>query len=192
MIYEALSCLVDEINEHFRIRLKVSEDKVILSAIVNQDGSIAIQGENKILLTLINIEKETVGRNNSSLSVASIGINKSPVLTVNLHVLFSAYFSNGNYPESLRFISFIIAFFQQKSAFNRVNTPRLDSEIDKLIFEMASISPEQLNNVWGCLGAKYMPSVIYKIRMLTYNNNIIREIRPLVSDVESDNTIDNS
>jgi hypothetical protein len=57
---------------------------------------------------------------------------------------------------------------------------------------MASISPEQLNNVWGCLGAKYMPSVIYKIRMLTYNNNIIREIRPLVSDVESDNTIDNS
>ena len=192
MIYEALSCLVDEINEHFRIRLKVSEDKVILSAIVNQDGSIAIQGENKILLTLINIEKETVGRNNSSLSVASIGINKSPVLTVNLHVLFSAYFSNGNYPESLRFISFIIAFFQQKSAFNRVNTPRLDSEIDKLIFEMATISPEQLNNVWGCLGAKYMPSVIYKIRMLTYNNNIIREIRPLVSDVESDNTIDNS
>lgn len=192
MIYEALSCLVDEINEHFRIRLKVSEDKVILSAIVNQDGSIAIQGENKILLTLINIEKETVGRNNSSLSVASIGINKSPVLTVNLHVLFSAYFSNGNYPESLRFISFIIAFFQQKSAFNRVNTPRLDPEIDKLIFEMANISPEQLNNVWGCLGAKYMPSVIYKIRMLTYNNNIIREIRPLVSDVESDNTIDNS
>jgi hypothetical protein len=73
-----------------------------------------------------------------------------------------------------------------------VNTPRLDPEIDKLIFEMASISPEQLNNVWGCLGAKYMPSVIYKIRMLTYNNNIIREIRPLVSDVESDNTIDNS
>ena len=192
MIYEALSCLVDEINEHFRIRLKVSEDKVILSAIVNQDGSIAIQGENKILLTLINIEKETVGRNNSSFSVASLGINKSPVLTVNLHVLFSAYFSNGNYPESLRFISFIIAFFQQKSAFNRVNTPRLDPEIDKLIFEMASISPEQLNNVWGCLGAKYMPSVIYKIRMLTYNNNNIREIRPLVSDVESDNNIDNS
>jgi hypothetical protein len=130
--------------------------------------------------------------NNSNSSVSSIGIKKSPELTVNLYVLFSAYFSNGNYPESLRFISFIIAFFQQKGAFNRVNTPRLDPEIDKLIFEMASISPEQLNNVWGCLGAKYMPSVIYKVRMLTYNNNIIREIRPLVSGVESDNNIANT
>src|SRR5690606_3720735 len=105
MIYEALSCLADEINEHFRLRLKVSEDKVVLSAIVNQDGTIAVQGENKILLTLINIEKETVGKNNS-LSVGS-PVN-SPVLTVNLYIIFSAYFSSGNYPESLRFISFII------------------------------------------------------------------------------------
>jgi hypothetical protein len=54
---------------------------------------------------------------------------------------------------------------------------------------MASISPEQLNNIWGCLGAKYMPSVVYKVRMLTYNNNTIREIRPVVSGVESDNNI---
>jgi hypothetical protein len=89
----------------------------------------------------------------------------------------------------LRFISFIIAFFQQKSAFTRADTPGLDPEIDKLIFEMASISPEQLNNIWGCLGAKYMPSVVYKVRMLTYNNNTIREIRPVVSGVESDNNI---
>ena len=192
MIYEALSCLVDEINEYFRIRLKVSEDKVSLSAIVNQDGTIAIQGENKILLTLTNIEKETIGRNNSAFSGSPLSTNKSPILTVNLYVLFSAYFSNGNYPESLRFISFIIAFFQQKNVFTHVNTPRLDPEIDKLIFEMASISPEQLNNIWGSLGAKYMPSVIYKVRMLTYNNNIIREYRPLVSGVESDNNIANS
>ena len=55
MIYEALSCLVDEINEHFRIRLKVSEDKVSLSAIVNQDGTIAIQGENKVFITTVYI-----------------------------------------------------------------------------------------------------------------------------------------
>ena len=192
MIYEALSCLVDEINEHFRIRLKVSEDKVSLSAIVNQDGTIAIQGENKILLTLTNIEKETVGRNNSAFSGSPLSNNKSPILTVNLYILFSAYFSNGNYPESLRFISFIIAFFQQKSVFNHINTPRLDPEIDKLIFEMASISPEQLNNIWGSLGAKYMPSVIYKVRMLTYDNNVIREYRPLVTGVESDNNIANS
>lgn len=192
MIYEALSCLAEEINEFFRIRLKISEEKVTLSAIVNQDGTIAIQGENKVLITLINIEKETIGKSNSGIGGSAVLINKSSALTINLYVMFSAYFTNGNYPEALRFISFIIAFFQQNSVFTRVNTPRMDKEIEKLVFEMASISPEQLNNIWGSLGAKYMPSVIYKVRMLTYDSNIVREYRPLVSGVESDNDIVNN
>ena len=192
MIYEALSCLTEEINQYFRIRLKVSEDKVVLSAILNQDGTIAIQGENKILVTLVNIEKESIGKSNSGIPGSSMLINKSSALTINLYVLFSAYFSNGNYPEALRFISFIIAYFQQNSVFTRLNTPRLDVDIEKLVFEMASISPEQLNNIWGSLGAKYMPSVVYKVRMLTFDNNIIREYRPLITGVENDNNIANN
>ena len=191
MIYEALSCLSEEINQYFRIRLKVSEDKVVLSAILNQDGTIAIQGENKILVTLVNIEKESIGKSNSGIPGSSMLINKSSALTINLYVLFSAYFSNGNYPEALRFISFIIAYFQQNSVFTRLNTPRLDVDIEKLVFEMASISPEQLNNIWGSLGAKYMPSVVYKVRMLTFDNNIVREYRPLITGVENDNNIAN-
>ena len=192
MIYEALSCLAEEINQYFRIRLKVSEDKVVLSAIVNQDGTIAIQGENKILVTLVNIEKESIGKSNSGIPGSSMLINRSSALTINLYVLFSAYFSNGNYPEALRFISFIIAYFQQNSVFTRLNTPRLDVDIEKLVFEMASISPEQLNNIWGSLGAKYMPSVVYKVRMLTFDNNIVREYRPLITGVENDNNIANN
>ena len=192
MIYEALSCLTEEINQYFRIRLKVSEDKVVLSAILNQDGTIAIQGENKILVTLVNIEKESIGKSNSGIPGSSMLINKSSALTINLYVLFSAYFSNGNYPEALRFISFIIAYFQQNSVFTRLNTPRLYVDIEKLVFEMASISPEQLNNIWGSLGAKYMPSVVYKVRMLTFDNNIIREYRPLITGVENDNNIANN
>lgn len=192
MIYEALSCLTEEINQYFRIRLKVSEDKVVLSAILNQEGTIAIQGENKILVTLVNIEKESIGKSNSGIPGSSMLINKSSALTINLYVLFSAYFSNGNYPEALRFISFIIAYFQQNSVFTRLNTPKLDVDIEKLVFEMASISPEQLNNIWGSLGAKYMPSVVYKVRMLTFDNNIVREYRPLITGVENDNNIANN
>jgi hypothetical protein len=192
MIYEALSCLADEINEYFRIRLKINEDKVVLSAIVNQDGTIAIQGENKILITLVNIEKESIGKSNSGIPGSSVLINKSSALTINLYVLFSAYFSNGNYPEALRFISFIIAYFQQNSVFTRVNTPRLDIDIEKMVFELATVSPEQVNNIWGALGAKYMPSVVYKVRMLTFDNNIVREYRPLITGIDNENDIANN
>lgn len=57
MIYEALTCLFDEMNKYFRNRLKLNEQRVILSSLINQDGTVAIQGENKIVVTLINVEK---------------------------------------------------------------------------------------------------------------------------------------
>ncbi len=181
MIYEALTCLTEEINEYFRNKLKVSDERVILSAIVNQDGSVAIQGENKVVLTLINIEKEAFTKSSAA---GRFQGNASPPASVNLHILFAAYFSGSNYSEALRFISFVISFLQEKNVFTSSNTPRLDSDIEKLSVEMESVSSEKLNNIWATLGAKYMPSVLYKVRMLTYDGSKIREYRPQVMSAE--------
>jgi len=179
MIYEALSCLTEEINEYFRNKLKVSDERIILSGIVNQDGTVAIPGENKVILTLINIEKEPVTRINTS--AGRITGNTSPPTNINLYILFSAYFSGNNYAESLRFISFIIGFLQEKNVFTSSNTPRLDDAIEKLSVEMETVGSEKLNNIWATLGAKYMPSVLYKVRMLTYDGSKVTEYRPLIS-----------
>jgi len=184
MIYESLSCLTDEMNQYFRNKLKTADEMVVLSGIVNQDGTVAIQGENKIVVTLVNVEKEILGSSNGGRVGGGSLANQSPTLNINLYVLFAAYFKTGNYSEALRFLSFVIAYFQYKNVFTRANTPKLDNGIDKLIFELASIAPEQLNNIWGALGAKYMPSVIYKMRMLTFDESIIKEYRPAVSDVD--------
>jgi hypothetical protein len=186
MIYETLSCLTEEMNEYFRNKLKINEEKIVLSGLVNQDGSIAIQGENKIIVTLVNIEKETAkGGNGKSLS--SSFSNMTQPLHLNIYVLFSAYFSSGNYPEALRFLSFVIAYFQHKSVFNQSNTPGLDSKIEKLTFEIVDVNADMLSNMWSTLGAKYMPSVLYKIRMLNFDESVIREFRPAVSKMKDDN-----
>lgn len=187
MIYESLSCLVDEMNEHFRSRLKVNEQKVILSSIVNQDGSIAIQGENKIVVTLVNIEKETA----KSINQKSTSTNSAPVLNVNLFILFSAYFSQGNYPEALRFLSFVIGYFVNKSTFNHSNTPGLDNKIDKLTFEIVDMNQDAVGNLWSSIGAKYMPSVMYKMRMLTFDDSFVREFRPSISNISDDKLLKN-
>jgi hypothetical protein len=179
MIYEALTCITEEINEFFRSKLKINEEKIVLSGLINQDGTVAIQGENKVIVTLINIEKEpavkTAGGGGRTLS------NSSTPLSINVYVLFSAYFSSANYPESLRFLSFIIAFLQDKSVFSQSNTPRLDESIEKLTFEMESVGSEKLNNIWATLGAKYMPSVLYKVRMLTFDSLNVSEYRPIIA-----------
>jgi len=105
MIYEVLQTLTDNLNVYFRTKLKIQEDKAELSAIVNQDGSIALQSENKVLVTLLNIEKEPY-----SASGQVIGRQK---LTLNIFVIFSCYFSNSNYSEAIRFLDLIITYFEE-------------------------------------------------------------------------------
>jgi hypothetical protein len=183
MIEEALTFLAKEMNEYFRNTIPVKEDKVILSGLVSQDGSIAIPHENTVVITLVNIEKESVTKN--IMQGVRSAENTSMPVSVNLYLLFSAYFTPGNYTLSLRFISFVISYLQQKPVFTASNSPRLDSSIEKLSFEMESLGAEKLSNTWATLGAKYMPSVLYKMRMLTYYDNIIREFRPPISGTET-------
>jgi hypothetical protein len=177
MIQEALSCLTDEINLFFRSKLKINEDKAVLSGIVSADGTMAIREENKVIITLVNVEREKTTAGNAV-------PHTSLPLNINLYVLFSAYFSAGNYGEALRFLSFVMGYLQQKNVFNRSNTPQLNSDIVKLVFEMENLSMERMNNVWTILGAKYMPSVMYKMRMLTIDGSIVREYRPVINGVE--------
>lgn len=186
MIFEALSFLCDEINEYFRNKLRVKEDKVVLSSIVDAKGDIAVEGSNKLILTLINIEQER--NSQSGFGQHAAGSGPGP-LQVNLYVMFSAYFNKGNYGESLKYISFILAFFQQKNVFNSQNSPALDKGLDKLILELQVLSQDQLNNIWASLGAKYMPCVVYKIRMLNIDESIVREYRPEISKIESNSSL---
>jgi Pvc16 N-terminal domain len=189
MIYEALNSITEEINEYFKSKLKIPEEKIVLSGLVTQDGKVAIQGENKIIVTLVNLEKETA--RGSNLKTGESFNNSAPSLNINIYILFSAYFSERNYHESLRFISFIISYFQYKSVFNKSNTPNLDERIEKLIFEITDLNPDALSNMWSTLGAKYMPSVLYKVRMLSFDESVIREFRPLISKLTKDSDIIN-
>lgn len=186
MIYACLNCLAEEMNLFFRSKLKIHEDKVIVSAIVNQDGSIAVQGENKVLITLVNIIRDTNMKRDLS-GGNSVSANTPRPICIQLYIMVSCYFSGSNYPEALRFLSFVIGFLQEKNVFDHTNTPKLDENLDKLVFEMESFEPDRLSNIWSVLGAKYMPSVLYKVRMIMFDSNKVSEYRPVISGVDQHN-----
>ena len=56
--------------------------------------------------------------------------------------------------------------------------------IEKLIVEMISLTFEQQNHMWGTLGAKYLPSVLYKVRMLVVQRSA-EAPASLVSEVQT-------
>lgn len=180
MIGDTLQLLTNELNS-FLARKEPqyrNGQTAVLSDLVNQQGELVItiddnqSKRNNIILTLINIEEETFGkaqlphiqRPDQSIRLAN------PEIKLNLYVLFSAFSSmdvGERYANCLNLIAHVVHFFQTKSVFNHQNTPNLNQNIEKLIVEFISPTFEQQNYLWSALGAKYMPSVLYKVRMLT-------------------------
>jgi hypothetical protein len=104
----------------------------------------------------------------------------APPVTVNIYLMFSAYFPNFNYVESLRYISLVIEFFQNHNFFNNANTPLLSDNIDKLYAELYNVDINEVSRFWSSIGVNYIPSVAYKVKHLRFDGNVISENIPLL------------
>ena len=176
MINNALSVLKDELEAYLGLvnTVSPSDGFIVLSNVARQNGEWAIPDE-KLGMSLINIEEERVFKEqrfnyrNESGDLEQY----NPEIKLNLYVLFCANFVNTsttemNYREGLKQLSNIIAFFQGKNVFTPENTPAMKPELRKLIVELYSYTFEQQYNFWSILGAKYLPSVLYRVRLLSY------------------------
>ncbi|MBL0911954.1 MAG: DUF4255 domain-containing protein [Bacteroidia bacterium] len=187
MIDEAIKFIEKELNGFFRIRLNSIEDKAVASALVNQDGSPALREENKVIIMLVDLQEEGVLKNTGvQHSLRNGGFVKSPLpVHLNLYVLFGAYFSAGNYQEALKYVSEVIRFFQVRTVFDRSGFPALqNTSIEKLVFEMYHPDYQARNNLWSTIGAKYIPSVIYKVKMLTIREESMAQEIPGISGLD--------
>jgi hypothetical protein len=166
---------MDELNEFIKIKDPANFgdlDIVTISNLVDQDGHLAFTtgGDNqtvhRIVITLVNVEEErTMKDQNYFKKSPDDNIqNLNPEIKINLHILFTAY--STTYETALLILGYVIGFFQTKNIFDKSNTPTLDGETDKIITELITLTYEQTNHLWGYLGAKYMPSVLYRFRML--------------------------
>lgn len=177
MIYDALEILRSEASDYLKSlpELNLTGNKVVeLSNVAKEDGSIAIPN-NSLGLSLANIEEERVvrdqkpHRSNPDGSISHL----NPELRLNLFVLFTAHFSD--YKTSLQFIAGVVRFFQRKSVFTPANSPAMNVGIEKLLVELFPLNLEQQNNLWAAIGAKYLPSVLYKIRAISIQEGQVRD-----------------
>ncbi len=188
MIQNVLPVIANELNDYLKSRFNSLEDKVVLSNIMDQAGSLAIEGSNKVVFSLINITEETTLKANANEQLMGGSFAQfAPSVSVNLTVLLSTQFNSRNYTEALRYVSGVLYFFQSKPLFTHENTPGLNAAVNKLHFDLLSMSTHDLMSLFSLMGAKYTPSVIYKVKMLTFNQENIVDTLPAISetDVES-------
>lgn len=175
MINSAISHLATQLNQYLKRSFELSEDVVVVSNLLEQDGSMSPNINNKVVVILTNIEKDTVPYRlpqSGGGDGRRIGVTRPP-LYLNLYLMFVANFGGGNYSEALKFISRTIGYFQHNPVFDQLNTPELDPRIEKLILDIENLSIQDLSNLWGLLSGKYLPSILYKVRMVSFDTEDI-------------------
>lgn len=166
-------------------RFGLDESITVLNHLVNQDGSYPQKNQNKMVITLINLDYDTNKQYQDTQHKArDNGIVKTnPAIQFNIDLLFTASFDD--YEEALKFLNATIAFFQSHNSLNSKTTPDIPSGIKILNFEIENASYFEIHNLWSAMGAKYQPSIIYKVRHVTVQGNEIKSIVAAVTDVNA-------
>ena len=172
MLYESMHILKEQLDSYFRdigLNRTTELQNIALWESGNDEES---RLNEKLVVTLLRLEEEATLKNSPHVKVNE---NKSeyrnPPLHLNLYLLIAANFKN--YDTSLISISKVIEFFQGKKVFTSSNTVYNRDNVAfeilddfRFILEIYSPSFEELNNIWGTLGGRQMPSVIYKVQLI--------------------------
>jgi len=184
MIDVALTLIRDLLSQHFKNRFSISENKVILSNLVEGDGSFPREVEDKIVFFLLKIDEESSLKNRGSFSSEMSSAQyqvKTPPLFLNLHVIFCANFRNQHYIEGLNYLSAVINFFQQHKSIAPTVSNGLSKRVEKLSFELCKTDFDQLSHIWSSVGSKLLPAVLYKISIVVFDDTPIKKITPAVT-----------
>lgn len=191
MINEAVKFLTDELNHYLHLKLG-SEDRLVAGNVAKafdaDSGGAANALSNKGVVTLINVEEDRISKlQDPYVKMDNRIVYKNPAVPVNMYLLFSANLQK--YDESLILLSYIIQFFQNQFVFTSAAYPSLPSRIGKLIADLYTLSFEQVNHLWGTLGGKYLPSVLYKVRMVTIDEDMPYATGEFITELDFENKL---
>jgi hypothetical protein len=172
MIYETLQILKEQIETYFT---EVGLGKIIVLeniALWESGSTNASKVEDKVVITLLKLEEEVTLKNLPNYKIKDNKTEyKNPPVHLNIYLLISA--NCDTYDKSLRSISRVIQFFQGKKVFTSGNTiyNRTNVALDvldyfKFIVELYTPGFEEMNHVWGTLGGRQLPSVIYRVQLV--------------------------
>ena len=118
---------------------------------------------------------------------------ENPPVYLNFQILITA--THSNYNNALLVLSRCIRFFQSKNVFTQddvapssisINAPSnaLDRlENFKIIYDLYSPTLEDVNYLWGTLGGKQYPFVLYTMRMLDLKFRAVYNESGLITEV---------
>lgn len=175
LLRNALQTICDLSNTYLNNYDRRADAWVVLTSMVDHDGSYNQATRGKIVMTVYNITREAFSSSYmpaasgsaASNSANGLAVSSAP-LFLDVHLMFMANFTERSYPDGLAALSRLIGFFQQTSVLTPQNAPELAPEISQLTLDIENLSPIDVNYVMSMLGTRYFPSAFYKLRMIPF------------------------
>lgn len=147
-----------------------------------------------VLISLVNTERENTLRNAGNyrkVTMNGIVQYNNPYEYLNLYILFCSNFNS--HEIAVTCLSYVFEFFQAKNCFNYALSPQLQnsalSDAQKADFELIldhhSLSFEQVNHLWGTLGGKQLPFVLYKARLVEIRSEQVTGAGTPIEQIQS-------
>lgn len=188
MINETLKFIADEVNTFLSFKLGINTDpRLVLgnvSRALDNDTTGTNSLSNKAILSLVSVEEDRLAKQQENFVRTDIGINyKNPPTHLNLYILFAV--NRTEYTDCLKWLAYIVQFFQYQNVFTPISHPSLDENIEKLIVDLYTLNFEQINHLWSTMGGKYIPSVLYKVRQITINEDAVISGGGIITEIGS-------
>lgn len=185
MLEQAMSFLAAQLNAYLVSRFPGHPEIAVASGLCTPDGTLSPDIQNKMVITLINVERETVVALSNFTPTNGNGYARgNPPLYLNLYVLVSASFPS-QYATALQLLGRTLGYFQGNPNFDAQNSVNFPTSMNKLSVELVNLNLTELSTLWSTLGVDYMPSVLYKIRMLSLQEAWMSEPVPAVTGTEA-------
>jgi hypothetical protein len=188
VIDQVLGHLATHLNGYYRRTFQVAEDVAVVSNLQELGGSPVVVASNRMVLFLSSIEHDTLAHRAKAPAQPSAQgtIRRVPPVFLNLLVMCAANFSGNQYPQALKFLSGAIAFFQGNAVFDHQNTPDLDRRLDRLALNMEDLGSQQMHSLWSIHGGRYLPSVLFRVRMVALDSGMLQGRDPGIARAEVD------
>jgi hypothetical protein len=201
MISHGLTIVINELKKHLEDAYGVpsSNDEVQpgnLAEGLAGAGNNSGVARDKLIFSVVNIKEEKALKNLPNFVRNDVTLRatyENPPVFLNFQILITA--THSNYNNALLVVSRAIRFFQSKNVFTQddvtpssitINAPpnSLDRlETFKIIFDLYSPTLEEVNYLWGTLGGKQYPFVMYTMRMIDLKFRAVYNESGLITEV---------
>lgn len=206
MIRQIFTLIVQELEAYIEDEAQsgtapfVVVGNVGLTSALNGSGSGQYM-QDKLVVSMVNLMEEASMKNTPPLRVGLMQNElEYPPVFLNPYFLFTANYPYdgtdvaagvAQYNRGLTRLSQVVAFFQGKNQFSIQNSPNADLQTEPQIqdvcvnVELVSLTFEQINYLWGSLGGKQLPFVLYKAYVVPVSRGTIMGRGGAIQEIQS-------